>query len=359
MTRALRILLACVVACSAWPVAAQRAEPSDRLTPEIERWAKFFRENRSTDELWGQIKGSVGPGLERVERARLGKRDLLALLRFTSVRENLSASAYLQGLPAEARQATGFEAEWKRMGGVLQSALAKPSPNALDGVEPSALRALAEAALPRARVYYDASVEYGRNTMPDSGLFYVGAARAQVEFTALARSLSVRSGLSAPTVRAIDGELLALEAEMLAVYRPPLSIDKHPEFIGASAALKEAKELNAAGLRYGALLRYLQAAVRFAPLRPSAADPDPAVVSEKLRALRPRLEAKGVDHSIGRMMLEGGEAELETPPAGLRNAAAIADDVLPRYFAALETARPLPPAVAARARVTLVRWPYT
>jgi len=338
---------------------AQRATIEDRLGPEIERWSKFFRENTSTDEFWGQIKGSVGPGLERVQKARQDKRDLLALLRFTSVRENLSASAYLQGLPAEAHQPTGFEAEWKRMGGVLQSALAKPSPNALDGVEPLALRALGETTLPRTRVYYDASVEYGRNTMPDSGLFYVGAARAQVEFAALARSLSVRSGLRAPAVRAIDGELRALESEMLAVYRPPLSIDKHPEFIGASAALKEAKELNAAGLRYGALLRYLQAAVRFAPLRPGVVDPESATIAEKLRSLRARLEARGVDHSVGRMMLEVGEAELETPPAGFRNAAAIADDVLPRYFAALEPARPAPAAVAARARVTLVRWPYT
>jgi hypothetical protein len=219
-------VLACLLVLLAWRATAQRATTDDRLGTEIERWSTFFRENTSTDELWGQIKGSVGPGLERVEKARQDERDLLALLRFTGVRENLSASAYLQGLPAEARQAAGFEAEWKRMGGVLQGALGKPSPNALDGVEPLALRALGETALPKARIYYDASVEYGRNTMPDSGLFYVGAARAQVELAALARSLSVSKGESAPNVRAIDGELRDLESEMLAAYRPPLSIDE-------------------------------------------------------------------------------------------------------------------------------------
>lgn len=349
-----------MAACLAWRATAQRAiEARDRLAPEVERWSKFFRENTSTDELWGQLKSSIGPALERVDKARQDKRDLLALLRFSSVRENLSASAYLQGLNPDAHQEAGFEAEWQRMAGVLRDALDKPSPTALEGVEPLAVRALGETALPRARIYYEASVEYGRNTMPDAGLFYIGAAQAQVEFAALCRSLSVRSGLAAPAVRAIDGELRALESEMLAAYRPPLSIDRHPEFIAASSALKEAKELNTAGLRYGSLLRYLQAAVRFAPLRPGWLDPDPSVVAQKLRSLRSRLEAKGVDHSIGRMMLEFAETERDAPAAGPRNAAAIADDVLPRYFSALEPGRPLAPAVAARARVTLVRWPYT
>lgn len=354
-----RVVLTCLGVLLAWRATAQRATTDVRLATEIERWSKFFRENTSTDEMWKQVKGSVGPALERVEKARQDKRDLAALLRFASVRENLSASAYLQSLPAEARRPAGFEAEWKRMGGLLKPALTAASPRALEGIEPLALRALGEAALPKPRIYYDASVEYGRNTMPDSGLYYIGAAQSQVEFVALARSLSVRTGQSAPAVRAIDGELQALESEMLAVYRPPLSIDQHPEFISASSALKEAKELNAAGLRYGALLRYLQAAVRFAPLRPGSVDPDPAAVARNLRSLRARLDAKLVDHSVGRMMLEVGEAELEAPPAGPRNAAAIADDVLPRYLAALEPARSLPAAVAPRARVTLVRWPYT
>ena len=40
-------------------------------------------------------------------------------------------------------------------------------------------------------------------------------------------------------------------------------------------------------------------------------------------------------------------------------AAAIAGDVLPRYFEALKPARPQPPRAEPKVTVTLVRWPYT
>ena len=59
-----------------------------------------------------------------------------------------------------------------------------------------------------------------------------------------------------------------------------------------------------------------------------------------------------MDHSLGRIFLEAAQAEPALAPA-------IAGDVLPRYFAALEPARPRPPQPAPRATVTLVRWPYT
>jgi hypothetical protein len=39
--------------------------------------------------------------------------------------------------------------------------------------------------------------------------------------------------------------------------------------------------------------------------------------------------------------------------------AVLVADVLPRYFAALEPARPAPSRPAPKVTVTLVRWPYT
>ena len=66
-------------------------------------------------------------------------------------------------------------------------------------------------------------------------------------------------------MRRLSDELDALEGELLSAYKPPASIDRHREFIAASSTLKEARELDAAGLSYGALLRYLQAVLRVAP----------------------------------------------------------------------------------------------
>src|SRR5690349_18598874 len=96
----------------------------------------------------------------------------------------------------------------------------------------------------------------------------------------------------APAVRSIRVEIDALQAELLTAYRPPASIDRHPEFIAASANLKEARELDGASRYYAALLRYLQAASRIARLRPVPASlTDSAAVASRVRAEAARMSA--------------------------------------------------------------------
>jgi hypothetical protein len=296
-----------------------------------------------------QIKPADQPALVRAEEDLRAGRRLLAVQRFAEIKENLAVAAYLG--QHRAGQLQDFEAEWTRMGGVLRADLGAPSPGAFEGVQPAAVRALAEAALPQVRGYYEASLEYGRNTMPDQGLYYLGAAQGQRDLTTFYRTLSAPTARHAPPVRPLHAELDALETELLAAYRPPASIDKHGQFIGVSSTLKEARELDAAGLRYGALLRYLQAARQLAGLReasPLGAD----ALAGSLRDLDTRLSAGGVDHSLGRLFLEAAQS-------GAPDAEVIADDILPRYFAALEPAPPEPPKPAPLVTVTLVRWPYT
>jgi len=331
----------------------------DRLAAEIARWSTFLRDTTSQDENWKDLKHGTEPAMARVEQALADGRRLLALERLAATRMNLAGFAYVNALPADKRDdAATLESEWARVGALLGNAVAAPPPSALEGVQPAAVRAEAEAALPQARNYYDSSLEYGRATSPWSGLFYLGVAQAQRDFASFCRTLSAPTDLRAPKVRSIAPELDALEAELLKAYRPPASIDRHSEFIGASASLKEARELDAAGLRYGALLRYLQAAMRIAPLRPDAAAPDPAALPQRLEAFEPRLAQGGVDHSIGRLYLETAQANLATG-GNAAFAEAIARDVLPRYFAALAPAGPKPTKRAPSVTVTLVRWPYT
>jgi hypothetical protein len=330
----------------------------DPLAVEIARWSTFVKEHQATDEIWSQIKDGSQTVLARAAEALQAGRRLLALQRLAYAREQLLAATYMGERPPEQRkEVAGFEAEWTRMGTLLRADLSTPPAEAMAGIRPAMVRALAEAARTQVRVYYEASLEYGRATMPDSGLYYLGAAQAQRDFVAFARGLSERAAAAAPPVRPLAAELDALDAEMLAAYRPPLSIDKHPQFIAASSMLKEARELDAAGLRYGALLRYLQAAYRFAPLRATSAPLEPAALSAELARLEPRLGG-GVDHTIGRLFLETAQSEAATE-AGAANAAAIVRDVLPRYFAALDAPRPAAPRPASALTITLVRWPYT
>ncbi|HEV2851701.1 MAG TPA: hypothetical protein VHC97_02750 [Thermoanaerobaculia bacterium] len=342
------------------------AEPAkDPVAAEFEHWSAFLRDETRTGGFWEQVRQANLPVVAHAGEDLKAGRRLLALQRLASVRVNVSAMSYLSRLPARQRQGmAGFEAEWARLGKTMRDDLRAPSPAAFEGVRPAAVRALAEASLPQVREYYDASLDYGRNTSPGDGLFYLATAQAQRELTDFFRTFSEPSPRPAPPLRALDPELDALETEMLAAYRPPASIDRHGDFITTSATLKEARELNAAGLRYGALLRYLQAAQSFAALRPAAPKPGAGALAERLRGFGARLSAGNTDHSIGRLFLETAQAQLAgaAPGTAPASAMAIAGDVLPRYFAALEPARPRPPAPAIPApglTVTLIRWPYT
>jgi hypothetical protein len=244
----------------------------------------------------------------------------------------------------ESKDESAFEAEWERMGRELRADLGAIPPGAFDAVRPAAVRAMAEAAMPQVRAFYDASLEFGKSTDVESGLFYLGSARAQHEFVAFARTLALPDAGAPPKLRPLAHELDELEARLLAAYRPPAAIDRHGEFIGANSTLNEARQLDAAGLRYGALARYLQAALRIAPLLPPSA-PSEGTLAERLRAFETRLADPDTDHSIGRIFLESALADVQaqTPPGSkAANAEAIVSDVLPRYFAALQPAATWP-----------------
>lgn len=352
--RVVPVVTAVLFALALGTRAAGATQPADPLATELARWTAFLRDHSATGEIWAELKPSVEPLLTRAEDALRADRRWLALLRLDAAQQELAAVAYLdERSPAERKDQALFEAEWKRMADVLGDDVAAPHPERFAGVHPALVRGLAEAAAAQVRVYYDASLEYGRSTEPESGLYYLGAARSRSQFASFCRSLSQPSRRADPSPRALGAELDELEGELLSEYRPPASIERHAEFIAASAALKTARELDAAGLRYGALLRYLQAAQRIAPLRTGVPPPlaDPA---RRLLELEARLAKTPGDHSIGRLFLEMGQADLAAPAA-----AAIATEVLPRYLASLEPARPRAAGPEPNVTVTLVRWPYT
>jgi hypothetical protein len=350
------------------PAGSRADKTADPLAAEAARLQSFLESNRSSAEIWQDVKKSTEPALARIRAAIGAERRWLALNRLASVSVNLGASAYLEERTTEQRtDGAAFEKEWARMGEVLKNDLAAAPPNLLDGVVPAAARAVGETVLAQVRPFYESSLEYGRSTMPDAGLFYLGSAQAARDFVRTSRTLGVPTKAASPPVRSLAPELDALEGELLGTYRPPVSIERHPEFIGTSSALNDARRLDAAGLRYGALLRYLQAAQRTRLLRSTPAV-DTVALRESLREMEGRLTSPGGDHSVARIFLESAAEDLEaaksgapgatTPPPGA-TAAAVLQDVMPRYFAALEPARPVPTRLPAEVTVTLVRWPFT
>jgi hypothetical protein len=370
----LRIAFVTLSILAAAPPAVRAGAKSDSLATEIARLDSFLRDNRATDGLWQDVKKSTEPGLARTQAALGAGRRWLALQRLGSVAVNLDAAAYVQQRPSDQRkEVAAFEKEWERIGDALGKELAPLSADAMQGVTPAAVRAVGETALFQVRPFYESSLDYGRNTMPDAGLFYLGSAQAARDLATRSRTLVVASRDDAPALRSLASEIDALEGKLLATYRPPVSIERHSDFIAASSTLNDARRLDAAGLRYGALLRYLQAALRTAALEPSPAA-DLSVLRARLPEMERRLAAAGVDHTVGRIFLEAAEEDLSaeatsppaSPPAGGTpapppgaTAAAVVADVLPRYFAALEPAGPTAARPAAEVTVTLVRWPFT
>ncbi len=157
-------------------------------------------------------------------------------------------------------------------------------------------------------------------------------------------------------------EIAAVEDELLSAYAPPASIDSHPVFIRISALLKEARELDAAGLRVGALYRLLDARLRLSRLAHPERKLDLLASEARAREAESRLAATGVDPTLFRMFEEIALVQVADPdPAqlGPETASAVFNDVLPLYLQVLGPAPPAPSERVAEVTVTLVRWPYT
>jgi hypothetical protein len=351
------IVALCVLACAGCS-AHPRVDP---LGAEIDRWSVTVTTDSSSDENAKAIRRVSAPALTAAREALSHGRRLRALLQLAAVRPYLVAREYVVAHLVAADSMDALVAEWNRMGATLRGDTETERTAAALAIRSSAIGAMAEAAVPQVRVYYDASLDYARSTGPSEGLFYIGEAVAQQDFIEFCRSLDERSEGRAPVFRSIEGEIDTLQGELLHAYRPPASIDRHSEFIQASAALKEARELDGLGLRRGALLRYLQASLRTAALIPQPPRFDSSATVRHLDAYEEKLDQGGKDHSIGRLFLETARADIEDTTRGATHgiAAVVAEIVLPRYLAALKPAAPQPARPTPDVTVTLVRWPYT
>jgi hypothetical protein len=330
---------------------------------ELLRWTTLVREESRTDEFWTAIKPGAESVLTDAGRALADGRPTLAVERLLAARVNLSAATYLSRQPAATRSdLAAFELEWQRMSGVLGLDRPRRSGREVARSGSAFRRAIEEAAFLQVKVNYDASLAYGRSTTPESGLTYLGIAEAHHDTVALAESLVPDDRRSAPRLRSLVPDIDALQRELLTAYRPPASLDRHPEFIGVSALLKEARELEAAELRFGALYRYLQAALRYGAIKTAPADaltgPE---LGARVRDAATRAAAGSIDHSLAELFVERAAFELaragSDAPVPIANA--IVTEVLPRYYAALEPSSAAPRPTDVPVTITLVRWPYT
>jgi hypothetical protein len=260
----------------------------------------------------------------RVGRARVAVADgrlMLALYELQAAWEMQDAFAFAR--ESGITSAAAFEAHWKALG--------PPRGAPPDGrARPLLVEGLAQSSEGKASATYHASLPYAQDAGLEAGLYYLGESQAFHRFAAFARSLPIEAG-PAPPLRSIAAELTALEADVLDAYDKAQG-DARTPFIGISVTLKLARTLEEQQRRPGALLQYLLARYRFGLTRTPDASAD---------ALRERLAsadtfARDVDHSLAWFFIELARASAASPaPPGPRAAAAILDDVLPAYRAAI------------------------
>jgi hypothetical protein len=343
-----RPLLALTIAAIAVTAVAHRGDP---IADDVARWKRFLAADTITVGFMSELKSAVTPALTSADDALAKGRRSLALLRLGSVRSNLQP-----GLATRADVTyQDIDAERAKLAPRFAPAAIAAVANAKNT---SALgRAFAQSSAMQARETFDASLVYGRATEPLFGDYYLQQGVAYLDYAEFAAKAAASLGQGkAPTLRSLAPDIHRLRDEMLAAYRPPLSIDRHSEFIGASSATKEALEYDAAGDHEAALLRYLQAAVRFASLRADLKPLDKAALAAQMDKARKDLADSRTDHSIGTLFLEVAESDGDSTRT---IASAVVEDVLPRYFAALQPARAVETRQPPELTVTLVRWPYT
>ena len=285
-----------------------------------------------------------GPAMQRLARAKAAVdagRLHLALYELEGAYVMTNAFAFAND-NAAITSADDLAARWKAVG--------EPKPaGATSAASPALLQAFAGSAAARAPVTYRASLPYGQDAGVPAGLYYLGEARALAAFANFVRSLKWDRSGAVPDIRSILPELNAFESEVTTAYTRMTPAD-HPTYIVTSVLLKRARALNDAGEHAGALVEYLLARLRFAPLRGPVADPQ--VNTQLIADARKQLSA-GVDHSIANLFLEMAEASA--------NASTILADVLPAYRAATSPVASTTTATAAdpAVTITLVRWPFT
>jgi len=349
---------------SAIAFAKKPAEATARLSQEIEMLRRVVSEKPDSDENWKSLKPDLLANLKIASAALEAGQLLLALDAVNIARSGYRATEWTTGNPAILKGGVeAFMVEWKRQDAEIAKAEQQIQADRRKSSE--AVSALKEINTGRIRTLYHSARGFAEVSGPPSGLYYLGNAKASVESAQFAQVIHIPYARKASPDKSILSDILVLQNEVLAAYKPPRSIDRHADFIRINGAIKYARELDDAKLHRGAMYQYLEAIRNFAALK---AEGDPKS-TEDLKAeaarYRARIESQKSDVSIAELFLEKAEYRLANAgpdgkdPAARRAAQNILYGALSAYFAVREK-----PAVAATtqgklATVTLVRWPFT
>ena len=270
----------------------------------------------------------------RIERAAQSGHVFLSLFLLHQPEATLPAFEYQKArADVEKVGLEALEQEWRRLGGELgdkerrlTAAPARRLPIAAQGV--------IERSLTQVQPHYQSGRLYGQQTTVADGLFYLGRAKAQLDFALFCHGLDLAAPGAAPRLRSLAPELEELESEVLQAYRRHGAADQQNTFIRINASLKMAQDLERERRFSGALLQYLEVCRALeAAGSVSSESLAPDTLKSQSEAFRARLTAGRTDNSVGWLYWQMAQAAIESGDANdQKQAAVILNHVAPRYF---------------------------
>jgi hypothetical protein len=362
LARIISALTFILLASLTTPLLAQ----SDQIKSEIARLEQSLKDHPLSDPDLKSLATMVTDSLKSASDALAGGHIYLALEKLGQAEDLLEGARVAadksdvekNGLPA-------FESRWGkasvRLTALDKDAHARDWRNA-----PLAIRALAETAQTRAIPLLEGGRGFATANGPKDGLFYVGEAEGEADFSVFCASLKSDATVAGFKLRSLLPELHILQEKTNAAFRPPKSIDLHPRFIALNSQIKLAEELDSERFYAGALYAYLDAVRHYGMLD---APPLDAAAQDQLKrdiaAANAKLAASPSDDSIAELYLDRAASYIAHPdgltpsPDEWRGARVILDQVLPAYYAAQKPPAQLAQTSGKTVDITLVRWPYT
>ncbi|MFN7928089.1 MAG: hypothetical protein U0Y68_09100 [Blastocatellia bacterium] len=326
------LVLVLMPGATAW---AQKVARPPAVTEVIRTEISRLKKVLSALELPGESKQSYDTLLSRSERAAQAEQLFLSLHLLQAAAPQLTAYEHVQSQAAIVKGgAAAFQQEWRRVGAVLA---ARQRTVTTARRLPLAVRALLERSLTQVQPNYQASLLYGHETDTGSGLFYLAFAQAHLDFAAFCRGLNFAVPAASPLPSPAP-ELAAMEQAALDAYRQFDTPAQHSTFIRVNSQLKMAQDLRREQRLSGVWLQTLEARRSLAAiLLTNAAPVSAAELRAQSDAARAQLTQAGGDQSLGWLYWQMAAALLEAEPAAesLKQAQAILQHVLPRYFHAL------------------------
>ena len=336
----------------------------EQIDHKISAFQQALRLKPVNGETWKELKPDITTVLTRAHNSLVAGRLYAALDDLARAWVPMVSAEYADAHPSVPKDGMrAFDAEWRRLDGELKQE--EDQFRAADWDQaPAAVRAIAESHQGQVRPLYQAGRAFAMATEPKDGVYYLGEAKANGEVALFCQSLHFDSLHQPLAVRSYLPELDRLQEKVRAAYQPPLSIDRHSEFIRLNSTLKLAQELDAAKFYYGALYQYLDALRLYSALDPAAASPPNQAAMRVLIAQQRKPSSKEpADSSIREFLLQQAEASLAgagaAKPEERARAQAIVTQVIPAYFGTLEKVSVPTETTSHLLTLTLLRWPYT